>query len=48
MFFVVFKLLFAPAVGFVDGFLHTVRDAVGIHDSLAMHVAGRAAYGLCE
>ena len=48
MFFVVFKLLFAPTVGFVDGFLHTVRDAVGIHDSLAMYVAGRPAYGLCE
>ena len=48
MFFIVFKLLFAPSVGFVDGFPHAVRDSVGIHDGLAMYVTGCPSYGLCE
>ena len=40
MFFVVFQLLFAAAVGLVDGQLHAFRNFVGIHDDHAVNIAG--------
>ena len=40
MLFVVLQLLFATAVGLIDGHLHTLRYLVGIHDDHAVHVSG--------
>ena len=36
----------APTVGLVDGLLHALRDGIGIHNHLAVHVARRASRGL--
>ncbi len=48
VFFVVGFLLFAAAVGFVDGALHGVGHLVGVEDGAAFDVAGGAADGLDE
>ena len=48
VFFVVGVLLFAAAVGFVDGALHGVGHLVGVEDGAAFEVAGGAADGLDE
>jgi tRNA (guanine-N7-)-methyltransferase len=45
---VVFLLHGAPLAGHVDGLLHRLGFAIGIHDDLAAHVASSAAHGLNE
>ncbi len=45
---VVFLLFGAAACGFADGFLHAVRDGIGIHDDQTVDVAGGSACGLRE
>ena len=45
---VVGYLLFAAAVGLVDGALHGVGHVVGVEDGAAFEVAGGAADGLDE
>ena len=48
MLLVVLELQGASALGLVDGELHRLGDAVGIHDDLAVEVAGSTAGGLGE
>ena len=48
VFFVVGFLLFAAAVGLVDGALHGVGHLVGVEDGAAFDVAGGSADGLDE
>ena len=45
---VVNLLNFAATLGFVNGALHGVGYAVGVHDDVTVNVAGGAAYGLDE
>ena len=45
---VVFLLFGAAACSFADGFLHAVRDGIGIHDDQTVDVAGGTAGGLRE
>ncbi len=45
---VVLHLDAPPAIGLLDGPPHGLGDVVGIHDHLAIHVAGRPADGLDE
>src|SRR5215471_14271967 len=45
-FLVIGILLFAAAIGFVNGAAHRIGDFVGVHDRLAVDIAGSAADGL--
>jgi hypothetical protein len=45
---VVGDLLLATAVGFFDGALHAVRDAIGVHVHLTRHVSSRTTDRLDE